>query len=369
MRVRQYSGYTNYSSLVSSVDSSSLTAIYRKNDIEINSFQFSSKIEEVLKNSVYRHLLHYYSLIQRLPDTPVNVHHVLDISIAQIRKKLGQGKAILSIHDIIPILATEGRFGSSRQSFVQNLGAETFFLKQQLKRVNEYDKILVPSKSTAEDLQEMINLGQQKIEIVSPVLGDEFKKISRTVVRKFRVKHGLDPKSYWVVISGDDLRQNQRTSLQVLKELNVKSRRRILLLRLGAPNSYFEQMAKEYGVQELVHQIQVSDNSEKAIVFNLAHCFLYPSIYSGFGMPVVEAVACGAPVVISDRGALKELLPKHVTHINPFDIRALTKEVYRSITRKEVRELFASEAETLVEQYRATKVANRMASIYQSLIS
>lgn len=369
MLVRQYRGYKINPNSAAVDDFDRIKAVFRKGGIDLSNFQFSSNLEDLLKRGVYRHLLYYHSFIQPLPNSTVNVHHILDPSVAQIKKRLGMGKMVLSVHDIIPILAKEGRFGSSRQSFVSNLGIEHFFIKQQLKNINEFDKVIVPSVSTAQDLHEVLHVEKNRIKIIPPALGSEFKALPRAVVRKFREMHGLDPKSYWVVISGDDAKQNQRTSLQVLKELNKKSKRRVLLLKVGATDAGFEKMADEYQVREFVRQLDVKDNTEKAIIYNLAHCFLYPSIYSGFGMPVVESVACATPVVTSDRGALKELMPEHVVHINPFDIRALTKEVYRCITRKEVRERFVSESEALVEKYRATKVTAQMIKVYQNLIS
>lgn len=369
MLVRQYAGYKPNSDYSADSNISRANTIFRKNDIDIDRVQFSSKLEGVFNKGVFRQLLNYHSLIQALPNSTVNVHHILDPNIAQIKKRLGQGKMVLSVHDIIPILANEGRFGSSRHSFVDNLGIENFFTKQQLKAINQFDKVIVPSACTAQDIQDVFKVDRHRIEIIPPALGKEFKVLPRTTVRKYRASHGLDPKSYWIVISGDDAKQNQRTSLQVLKELNNKSKRRISLLRMGGTDAEFDQMVDEYQVNELVKQIDVKDNTEKAIIYNLAHCFLYPSIYSGFGMPVVESVACATPVVASDRGALKELMPGHVAHINPFDILALTKEVYRSITRKEVRELYAEKSESLTENYDLDKVTEQLVGVYRSLIS
>lgn len=370
MRVRQYKGYgaTNHSS-TRAFHYSDSRSVYRKNEIDIDEFQLSSKVEGVLKGNVCRHFLHYHSMFHQLPSTAVNVHHLLDSNIAHIKNRLGQGKMVLSVHDIIPLLAAAGRFGSYRNSIVDNLNVEAFFMKQQLKNIRDFNKVIVPSVSTANDLQDLLSLERQKIEIVPPALSNEFKKLPRTIIRQFRAKHGLDPKSYWILVSGDNLKQNQKTSLQVLKELNKKSSKSVKLLAFDVPNNDLDSLAKECGVSELVKQVKVHGNAEKAIVYNLAHCFLYPSIYSGFGMPVVESVACGTPVVTSDRGALKELFPKHAMHVNPFDILSLSKEVYRCIAKREVRDLVATESKTLVQEFRPEIVTNQIVGVYRSLIS
>lgn len=370
MRIRQYKGYKSTESVMATEDvAKKINSLYRQDNINIDNFQFSSKLESIVKNNVFKHLLYFHSLIQPIKEDAVDVHHILDISVANIKKRLGNGKTILSIHDLIPLLVSDGRFGSSGQSFVDNLAITSFFIKQQLKSIHDFDKVIVPSECTANDLQEVLHLNRNKIEIISPVLDKEYKVLPRSLVRKFRAKHALDPKSYWILTFNNGVKQNLRTSLQVLKELNAKSKRSIMMLCLGKANDDFEKMVKEYGVQQLVRQIEVTKPSEKAIVYNMAHCLLYPSVYSGFGMAVVESVACGTPVVTSDRGALQELMTDVIPHINPFDIRALTKEVYRSITRREVRDFFASESEELVKKFRSDVIAAQMVDVYQSLNS
>lgn len=365
MYIRQYNGFQADGRISMDVYADQLARVMSDAGFALDAYRPSSSLERFSSSKMIMRGLRYIAYPMSLKHEPADIHHVVDHGYAHIYPKLRSGKTIVTVHDLIPLLASKGRLGGKLSSS----GGKPLLNKFSLSFLKKYDVIICPSQNTANDLQDLLGIPQGKIEVIPPVLNKCFKVLPRTKVREFRAKHNLDSKCRWILISGREFYKNHRISLQVIKKLNQSSSRKIMMLRTGIPDDNFDKLVEECGVSRFVRQLYLENAEEMAVAYNFAHCLLFPSIYEGFGMPVVESIACGTPVVTSDRGSLPELFPDKIPHLNPYDMRDISKTVYRTMTDQELAKGLRANSEELVKQYRIEEVGEAIIQLYQSLIS
>ena len=144
---------------------------------------------------------------------------------------------------------------------------------------------------------------------------------------------------------------------------------KIKLIKTGRPSADFDAVVQELGLEHLVKTVYLDDQQELPILYSFIDCLLFPSLYEGFGMPVAEALACGTPAVVSDRGSLPEVGGKLAPALNPYDIKGLSQAVYRMIFDDGARAFVRLEGPKWVQQFRAETVAPQIQALYQQMRS
>jgi glycosyltransferase involved in cell wall biosynthesis len=108
--------------------------------------------------------------------------------------------------------------------------------------------------------------------------------------------------------------------------------------------------------------------AEKPMWYNAATCFCYPSLYEGFGLPPLEAMACGVPVVTSDRSALPEVVGDAAQMVPPLDIEALSTALHQLMVSSSLRAEYAQRGRARAKRFSWAKAARETVQTYhQSL--
>jgi glycosyltransferase involved in cell wall biosynthesis len=169
-------------------------------------------------------------------------------------------------------------------------------------------RVIAISQSTAQDVHQTFGIPLENIDVA---LGgyDETRlfPLPQEAIDAFRKEKGL-PERFWLFIGTLEPRKNITTLLDAYAQLPVDER---LPLVLGGGKGWdyapiFERIQR-YGLEDWVTTPGFIPADELALWYNSAEVFLYPSIYEGFGLPVLEAMACGTPVVIADASSLPEV--------------------------------------------------------------
>lgn len=132
-----------------------------------------------------------------------------------------------------------------------------------------------------------------------------FSRSDRADVRKFIETYGLQ-RPFLLMVGSRDQNKGYKNG-KILFDALLKSRRRDLdVLCVGGEKTFDEQLIAEIGNQFQVMRIEATDH-ELACAYSAARAFIYPSLYEGFGLPIVEAMACGCPIVTTNKGSLAEV--------------------------------------------------------------
>ena len=174
------------------------------------------------------------------------------------------------------------------------------------------DGVIVPSQSTASDIQKHYGIPPEKIDIVAEGVDDSFVPLDdQDLVHATRLKYlGVD-RPFVLFVGKASQRRNIPNLMSAFSRLKHQEGIPHHLLLMG-PNPLglpLQEMASELGISDCFVQTEgrLSHHQEIVAVYNAADLYAYPSTYDGFSLTVVEAMACGLPVVTVDRPAVREI--------------------------------------------------------------
>ncbi len=238
-----------------------------------------------------------------------------------------KGPKVVTIHDLSHLKCPRWHPPERRRWLRKNLE----------KSLKSADFVFVISESIKKEILESYSI-DKPIEIIYPGIDDLFYRQSRKDVYTQRLKKfGLKWKRYLLYVGTLEPRKNLERLLFAFISLPRELRSRFPLIIVGAQGwashslkGKIERLARDGEVRWLGY---ISRYDLKALYAG-AKIFVYPSLYEGFGMPVIEAMACGTPVLTSDRPALRESAGEAAYFIDPESIDSI-REGLRTLLREE----------------------------------
>lgn len=329
-------------------------------DWVMENFQPYSRLEKFAHNRMLMRYLRYRKYPKQVRTATADIHHVTDHGYAHLIPSLTNGKCSITVHDLIPQLSYQGVIesphGAKRRPWLNEFS---------LSFLSRFEKIVAPSKATARDITSQLGIDEQKITVIPPVIGAHFRPLAEHLVNAFASRNRLQQDARWLMISGQEFYKNHRVSLLVLAQLRrqgINAR----ILKTGVATTEFNNLVEELGLADFVSQLYLADARELALVYNFVDCLLFPSLYEGFGMPVAESLACGTPVVASDRGALAEIAAGTIAHCDAHDVEQICHEVTAILGQQQQGYQHFSNA---VLAYRPQQIAPQWVNFFNKLRS
>jgi len=281
-----------------------------------------------------------------------------------LRRELGKREIDL-LHGLVNVLPLSGRIPGvvtvHDLSFVrmpQKLPAAKRTYLQRFSRVSvgQARRVIAVSQQTADDLIHYFGAPASKIDVVYNGVGEEFSPGKEDENIEFRHRHGL-PERFLLYLGTLEPRKN----LPLLVKAYARWQRAddVALVLAGAKGWFYDEIFRlvdELGVADRVHFPGYVPSTELPAWYRAATGFVYPSLFEGFGLPILEAMACGAPVLCSTAPSLLEVagdaaLTVTIDHENEnANISALTngldRLVYEPALRQELRRRGIAQAAT-----------------------
>jgi len=227
-------------------------------------------------------------------------------------------------------------------------------------------RVLAISQSTANDLTAHLGVPASKID-VTPLGYDKalFRPLLGADISHFRRKQGL-PKRFWLFIGTLEPRKNLPLLLQAYARLGQAER---LPLILGGGSGWRAQdvfaTIERLELGEWVKHAGFIPTADLPFWYNCAEAFLYPSVYEGFGLPVLEAMACGTPVITTDVSSLPEVAGEAAQCLPPNEIDLWTGAL-RDLTKNgEWRELARTRGLKRAQQFSWARTAELTLNCYR----
>lgn len=242
---------------------------------------------------------------------------------------------VVTIHDLIPLMVPGYRGGLLQRLYTALVSAAA----------RRAAVVLTDSKASQEDILSQLKLPRQRVRAVPLAVDDRYSPEPDPSDGAVRNGYGL-PERYILYLGGFDRRKNLVTVFAAYRRAcqGVEDAHPLVIAgRLPEEDSAFaphpRRLMLEQGVPEQwVHYAGFVREDDKPAVYRGASAFMFPSRYEGFGLPALEALACGTPVVGSDAGSLPEIVGDGGTLLSPDDaegmgqglMRLMVNESYRS---------------------------------------
>ena len=240
---------------------------------------------------------------------------------------------VITAHDVIRLL---DRDAGSPFIDLPNVH-DRAYLRLDAAGIRRAMAIVAVSEATKRDLVRYLGVPEQRITVV-------YEGVDHSLFRP--VERRVFAAPYVLYVGSEQPRKNLRTLLAAFARLKRERRFRDLkLVKLGSPGergtAFRERTLRaiaELRLQDDVILVGRTTPEDLVAYYSGAECFVLPSLYEGFGLPPLEAMACGCPVVVSDRGALGETAGPGARVVDPTDERVLAGAVAEILTDARARE-------------------------------
>lgn len=229
------------------------------------------------------------------------------------------------------------------------------------------DRIIAVSQQTKNDLIELWGIEEDKISIVYQGCHPEFCKQvdegrKETVKRKYHL-----PESFLLNVGAIEPRKNQRLILEALADGSID----IPLVVAGRETDYvaeLKQFIKQHQLENRVCIIPNIDFNDLPALYQSANIFVYPSQYEGFGIPVVEALQSGVPVIAAKGSCLEESGGPDSRYAAPDDAAELAELIKTLLEDKAIRDQMAERGKAYASRFADESIANSLMKLYKDLI-
>jgi glycosyltransferase involved in cell wall biosynthesis len=297
-----------------------------------------------------------HGIVRDLKKDHVQVYHGLSGELPRGIRRSGI-RSVVTIHDLIFIRHPE---------FYPWIDAKIYAWKFR-RTLKEADHIIAISQCTCRDVLELGNVDPSRISVVYQSCAPRFTTRPNPVEEEhIRMKYGL-PRRFVLNVGTIEQRKNILLAVKALEALPSE----LSLVIVGRYTPYTNQVLEYISSHNLSRRVYILNDVPDAdlpALYAQAEVFVYPSIYEGFGIPVIEAVSCGLPVVACTGSCLEEAGGPDCRYVSPYDPEALADAIRLSMKGSPDREERIRRSQDYIRRFQGDNVASQVAAIYQKLL-
>lgn len=227
------------------------------------------------------------------------------------------------------------------------------------------DAIITVSQSSKRDIVESYGLDPAKITVIYEAASSEFVPAAPSLVAEARSRYGL-PERFLLHVGTIEPRKNLVRLIEALEDLS-RGGLRIPLVVVGAKgwlyDAFFARL-EESGLSRDVLFPGYVPQADLPILYSAATAAVTPSVYEGFGLPVLEAMACGTPVVCSNASSLPEVGGEAAEYFDPYDVADMSESIRRVWDSHELRLLMGQRGLEQAAGFSWKRAAQRTLAVY-----
>lgn len=274
--------------------------------------------------------------------------------------------SVVTIHD----LTLSFYPGKKKKSIFHRLGYHLTFRNS----VKKATKVITVSENSKKDLMKLVGTPEEKIQVIYQGVGKEFKIINdKDRINRTLKKYGI--KSPFLLYTGVwRYHKNIPNLIKALKELreeyNVND---LSLVITGKEDPYYPEVLQAVEKLKLSNNVIFTGlvNEEELIdLYNEAMIYTFPSLYEGFGLPILEAMACGTPVAASDVSSIPEICGKgNAVFFNPEEVKDIAQKINSLYSNEDMRDKLIAHGLRRKEEFSWDKMAKQTHNIYEECLN
>ena len=265
--------------------------------------------------------------------------------------------SVVSVYDLL-VFADDHPFSIVKQYCLQSM----------IKHTVSVAPVLLPiSFATAAELTRLFGVSDDRMVVIPPALGPEFQSSEQCKIDKFRRTYNL-PEQFWVYVGHAYPHKNHSRLLKAYRILKSdKGNVWPLVLRCDSyeKDDTIAALIKQLALERDVIRLPRLRNEEMPELYSAASALIFPSLFEGAGIPVVEAMACGCPVMASRIPAVTESAGNVALYFDPFDIEGIASGMLRLQGDVELRNALSNAGLKRARTFAPDEVVKNLLSAYR----
>ncbi len=265
---------------------------------------------------------------------------------------------VVTVHDLSFLFFPQG-FRWLNRSYLQT------FTRLSVRRAR---RVIAVSESTRQDLVRFYRLSPAKVDVVYNGVDDSFRPLPVDQVDAFRRSRGL-PERFILMVGTLEPRKNVAHLVEAYARL---PKERPPLMLVGGKGWLYDQIfarVEELNLSSQVHHVGYVPADDLPFWYNAATLFVYPSLYEGFGLPPLEAMACGTAVVTSTASSLPEVVGQAGRLVDPTDTEALATAMARVLSDKDLADQMRAAGLAQAQHFSWQRTARGTVECYRRALS
>lgn len=335
------------------------TSKYQKNihekikDLKLNIIEYPLISKNGNVDGAVKYLM--YPLIVKSKVKKGNVKHITSQNLAYLLKLVKLEKTIVTCLDLIPWVYDNNRLPT---------------WKLNIQGLKLADRIITISEYSKNEIIKHVGYPEEKITVIPTAVdhSNYYVKRDREIIEKLGI-----PKNYKIIlyVGSEQPRKNIPFILEAISHLKTKLPD-IKFVKVGNPQSpgAREELIKQIntlGLQNEVKFVGFVSESDITKYYNAADLFVFPSLYEGFGLPPLEAMACGTPVITSNFTSLPEVVGDSAIIVDPYDVKAFAEAMYNLLTDEKLREEMITKGLKRAKLFSWERSAEKTLNVYKQL--
>ncbi|MFA5925366.1 MAG: glycosyltransferase family 1 protein [Parcubacteria group bacterium] len=322
---------------------------------EIESLKLGSNFKIIYLNSPSRFWWNLWALPNYLKKNPVNIFHTQYIAPFWLPKNI---KLMLTIHDI------------SFNYFPQYIKySDLLFLRALIPRsIRRADKVITVSESEKNSIADFYKISPAKVDfayngVEAEKYGHNFSGEEKENVRK---KYNL-PENYLLYIGTLQPRKNIPVIIKAIKGLNIK----LVIAGNRKAHNFDKKIDETVSKNNLGERVIFPgwiEEKDKPVLLQMADCFVLPSLYEGFGIPIIEAIAAGTPIVCSDIPIFREISGDAALFCDPESSGEFTGNISKILSDQSLKEKLIKSGIESAKKFEWQNMAQKTLAIYKNII-
>ena len=345
-----------YSELIKSNKKKNFTIIYtsfEKVKIFLNYPNVTFKKNFIFQDSLFKKILSILNIFFYTKKNSKKIESIEHFTLPFI--KISNCKNIFTIHDL-------------RRIYFSNFFLKKILLKYFFKfYINKADKIIVVSKKIKKEMQSYF--GNLKISVIYNTINtQDYKKIKLKDIQMIKKKYNLNNK-FILAVGHLEKRKNY---LRLIKSINIlnKDKYNTKLIIIGQKANETIQINKIIKKLKLSSNVKVFSNLtdyEVGCFYKLTSLFVFPSIYEGFGIPILEAMASNKPMVLSNLEVFKEITENNYTYFDPYDPLSIANNIKFVLKNKDIQKKMIKYGKMRVKYFSVFNQKIKLNNLYNNL--
>jgi glycosyltransferase involved in cell wall biosynthesis len=295
-----------------------------KSGIDKYSQELAKRIDiETIETRRYVSPLEGYRLVRLIGSYYDEVIHLPDQGFARYALFL-RHPFVLTVHDLV-----RSCFGFGKETIIERI-----LLKVDVRCMRKASRIIAVSYNTRNDLIKYLKIPEDRIDVI-------YNGVDHTIFKPYNIK--LHHRPYILYVGSERPRKNLSRLFEAFSKLKSEFPQ-LKLVKVGTCGRFkkyrtdIEAKLNSLGITQDVIFVDHTPEIDLARYYSSAALLAYPSLYEGFGLPPLEAMACGCPVVTSNTSSLPEVVGDAGIMVNPYDTDSLAEAMRRVLTNQKLRE-------------------------------